>query len=404
MKIHDWCLSLILSIAAFLPFATAAEPLTDVQQKLLQQKLEEQKLIEQKLQYDKQKLPKPAPPVIIIDPLQKLHELKAAGAWYRPYRPYGDHRVLPPGSDRPDGQQPEPGMPEVRRGAFTVTIVGFNAQTQTADDLLENDGRGDEVFLRAATILRNREVGDTSAFVDFATKTFGDINRHPGRRLEAGHAGDRGGLRSGDSFPPLNPAAPAAGDARGDRLPLMIFGGTLVENRDLLIVAPTIYEWDDLGDPPAFFGAVGDVERPMRPWHEGGDNDRAGQLQRSIFRAMTRIADAASHLDPAALADRPVRSGTALGFPLTSGDRGGNRPIGMIRDGDGTPVFTPKALVLDFASAERLADMRFTFATRGAGETGRITLPAGVVPVRYLDDEGLNGDYTIFVHIARGGG
>jgi hypothetical protein len=178
-----------------------------------------------------------------------------------------------------------------------------------------------------------------------------------------------------------------------------VFSGTLVAGRDVVVIAPTIYEWDDLGSTTPFFLAEGDVERPARPWHGGGENDRAGQLQAAIARNAARIGDAASRLDPLSLSERFLVAGRSLGFPTIMGDMGGNRPIGMTRDGLDQLVFTPKALVLDYDTAEMIAGTRFMMSVRGAGEGGRITLPQGVVPIRYLDDEGLNGDYTLFVFV-----
>jgi len=409
MKIQNWWFAGLLSLACAIPVVLrAAEPPQNKAQQL------EQKLIQDKLQYDKLQKETQTPQGV-ANHAKKFELQKAAAQQAQAWRnlpvfgqdPQRQWLVPPMDSPRPDdrgvgqGRVQEQGQPMARGGRFNVTLLGFHVETQTEDDRLENDGRGDEVFLRCATLWHNREIARTSANIDLVTKTFGDVNRLSGRRIEAGRAGDRGGLRSGDSFPPLSPMLPAAGDPRNDRLPLQVFGGMLVAGRDVLVIAPTIHEWDDLGSPAPFFLAEGDVERPARPWHGGGENDRAGQLQTAIARSADRIGDMASRIDPPSLGERFLLAGRSLGFPTISGDMGGNRPIGMTRDGLDQLVFTPKALVLDYDTAELIAGSRFTMSVRGGGPDSRITLPPGVVPVRYLDDEGLNGDYTLFVLVER---
>ena len=84
-----------------------------------------------------------------------------------------------------------------------------------------------------------------------------------------------------------------------------------------------------------------------------------------------------------AAADTPtVRRGVDLNLPTVSGDMGGNRGIGSTDSGDGV-VFQPRGLVLNYAIADRL------------DREGR------AIPVRYLETDGLDGDYTVFLFVRR---
>jgi hypothetical protein len=80
---------------------------------------------------------------------------------------------------------------------------------------------------------------------------------------------------------------------------------------------------------------------------------------------------------------RADRSGHDLDLPSVWGDMGGNRGIGAVDTGDGI-VFQPRAVVLNFAIANRLAD---------AGEEVRVW---------YFDGGGdLNGCYTVTLRVER---
>jgi hypothetical protein len=333
-----------------------------------------------------------------------------------------------PGGDQPGSPQnwairrrPFPDMGDLRQldastssaprvgGYFDVTLLGFTVNHQTRDDLLENDGRGDEVFLRCATLSYDRISNSLAMNTSLATKTFGDINRHSARRIQAGNAGSNGGLQSGNSVPSRNPSQPVPADERGDRLPLHVFGGMLIPGRDEVLIAPTMWEWDDLGETRPFWDAVGDIDNPPFPWHGGGDNDRASRLQSAIETRSGNIAAAVRTLDPRSAHGNFLTSGRTLRFPFVGGDMGGNRPIGMTAAPEGSPdgfEFTPQVLVLNFATADRLAHTRFDLRTDIAGpdstmRTSTSLLPPGVIPIHYVDQGDLGGDYTLFVHIQR---
>ena len=70
----------------------------------------------------------------------------------------------------------------------------------------------------------------------------GDTNGY-GYRVQAGSASDKGGIKTGDSFPGNTPWIRRGGINR-DRLPMMLWEGDLVANQTAAVIIPTIWEWD----------------------------------------------------------------------------------------------------------------------------------------------------------------
>ena len=75
------------------------------------------------------------------------------------------------------------------------------------------------------------------------TPTYGDVNNFPSR-IQAGSRSDKGGLKTGDTFP--------AGDsstrheaARADGLPLLIWEGELRTGQNGVAIAPVVWELDE---------------------------------------------------------------------------------------------------------------------------------------------------------------
>lgn len=153
---------------------------------------------------------------------------------------------------------------------FRVILTGFTVNRQTSDNVLESDGKGDEVLIVAEVAkFDNSEFfyrstgtrhevpvpgywmtdegwngrGNITLRRSLTSIVFGDANNQETPRMRAGSAGEMGGLRTGDKFPSSAPwslsATPSA-----NRLPMLLWEGQL-ENSDLVIIIPTIWEWDD---------------------------------------------------------------------------------------------------------------------------------------------------------------
>ena len=145
-------------------------------------------------------------------------------------------------------------------GRFRVILTGFSVERQTDDNVLESDGKGDEVFIVAEVAeYANREkrpqppqdpfsalFGDNPLLTLRRTLTsivMGDANNQEVPRIRAGTAGNNGGLRSGDQFPTKEPWK-QVGALSQNRLPMQVWEGEL-SGQGMVIIVPTIWEWDD---------------------------------------------------------------------------------------------------------------------------------------------------------------
>ena len=180
-------------------------------------------------------------------------------------------------------------------GTFRVILTGYTVDRQTADNILEADGKGDEVFILAEVAQYDRYSqtipGITSAAFrpgytgelraggeltlrrSLVSVLMGDVNNQNNPpRIQAGSASDRGGLRTGDRFPTNEPWM-LGSEPTSDRPPMLLWEGQLRQGRDLVIIVPTIWEWDGgnvalrqqfTADINAYFGDV--TRRPTQSY------------------------------------------------------------------------------------------------------------------------------------------
>ncbi len=90
------------------------------------------------------------------------------------YRP----RVAPIGP----GKNPPQNQPA--RGFFRVTLNGFRVNNESDDDILEGDGRGDEIFITTNNWMVHKD-GTYQSFRQSKTKVMGDANAHRSAWLRA---------------------------------------------------------------------------------------------------------------------------------------------------------------------------------------------------------------------------
>jgi hypothetical protein len=152
-----------------------------------------------------------------------------------------------------------------------VVLTGFTVNRQTNDNILESDGKGDEVFIVAEVAqFDNSEFfyrqtgsrhevpyfgywltdeglngrGNITLRRSLTSIIMGDANNQEMPRIRAGSAGANGGLRTGDSFPTKG-SWNSTGTSSANRLPMLLWEGELRQPNDLVIIIPTIWEWDD---------------------------------------------------------------------------------------------------------------------------------------------------------------
>lgn len=180
-----------------------------------------------------------------------------------------------PGKGGSDGAKKSELAEQARR--FRVVLTGFTVNHQTNDNILESDGKGDEVFIAAEVAQfdnysnnssyewRQRHhygevppVGDFLNYVEglngagnityrrsLTSIVMGDAENQEAPRIKAGTVDLSGGLGTGDRFPTNQPWN-LTGTPSANRLPMLLWEGEFRANaNDLVIIVPTIWEWDD---------------------------------------------------------------------------------------------------------------------------------------------------------------
>ena len=275
---------------------------------------------------------------------------------------------------------------------FRVVVKGFTCNRETADDILERDGKRDEIYLTSFSYMANRmNKPIASTAVRTRTRNFGDINgRGPESKwaMAGSAAGALGGIQTGDQIPDMEPWKNNA-PASGDLLPFVLWEGNLIPNSDYVVIHPGITEYDG---PADFFTNF---------WHNsilGDAINIAGDLALTPFTALTGANENFAHYNDNAPGVWPVPTvmqqfGTIFYRANISGlseqqlrqlrvdaGRPNDRPIGI----DGSMLFNPLQIRIDHSTANVLVERDFGFGK-------------GIVPIKYRDDDNFKGEYTLYI-------
>lgn len=272
-------------------------------------------------------------------------------------------------------------------GVYRVVVTGFTVQHETYDDLLQLDGKRDEVYVstEVAELDRAQHTIEPMQGV-VVSRVFGDVggmfggrDGHNGR-VQAGSASAAGGLRTGDSYPTSTPWA-LAGTPSPDRLPMEVWRGTLTRGENAVLITPTLWEFDD----PDLREAYRNV------------NQAALQTATELSSSSSFEAFVAQALDPQAALVTQI---APLGYKVVLGvmdaiGKMGDRPIGLRVNEPGSKpgelTFKPRTLLLNFDNVEH--------ALGGSSIGGK---GPGVVTLRFQEnDTKLSGDYTLYLLIER---
>ncbi|HTL69279.1 MAG TPA: hypothetical protein VL200_16555 [Lacunisphaera sp.] len=272
------------------------------------------------------------------------------------------------------------------RGRYRVTFLGVECVHETKDDMLQLDGKRDEIFAGAyvATVARNQGLPkNTTAF---HTKVMGDTNGFPDR-IRAGTASDQGGIQTGDFVPDSSIKTPYIGvKGTTDRFPLAVWEGELVDNGDIVTIAPTVFEWDKNDDGP-WNTWVGWWKTPRG---EPGLADAARNPIKGdqIWSWLTFTEYLPPNKDNYAA---PVHYGPFFD------ESGANRPIGLYDQAAGLitakPVlyWQPWGMVLTRMSVEK-----------ALGTQNAVVIPYSINDApETLTNAALEGQYTLYIQLER---
>ncbi len=243
-------------------------------------------------------------------------------------------------------------------GRIKITLVGAQCNKETWDDILQLDGKSDEVFFNFGFMMSDVN-GNSKFHYQKRTGVYGDNAGIFGNRINAGSAVDlfgnlRGGIKGGDNFN-CN----------------VLMGEYDMDANDVLTITPSIWEWDGGTDMLTTFTNI------LSP------------LTTSLSRAITQQAN---RILSAGNLSNFVIKGDFFSLPSFSNvfasifGKAGDRPIGMTSNGS----YEPKLVLLKSSFIQTIINSNFGYGL-------------GVVPVDF-NEEALgntrdHGNYTILIKI-----
>lgn len=281
---------------------------------------------------------------------------------------------------------------------FRVVAKGFTCNRETADDVLERDGKRDEIYLSSFSFMvnnANNTIPNTS--VRTRTRVFCDINgRGPENKwaMAGSASGGLGGIQTGDNLPDLEPWKNNA-PSSGELLPYVLWEGNLYPGSDYVVIHPGIMEYDGPADfltnfwHNSFIGlaartASNVLTLPFQlftsiPGYSSGSgyNDSSP----GVWPAPGVMQQFGNVFYRANLATLSPEDQQKLYVNAASPN---DRPIGI----DANMVYNPLQIRLDNNIANTLVDRDF-----GYGK--------GIIPLRFKDDDRFKGEYTLYLAFER---
>ncbi len=283
-----------------------------------------------------------------------------------------------------------------RDNYYRVVVKGFTCNRETSDDMLERDGKRDEVYLSSISYMLTAQ-GQTipRTLLKRRSRTMGDVNNRAReeRRCMAGSAfGNLGGIQTGDQVPGVEPWRNKM-SARGDLLPYILWEGELPAGGDQVVIYPTLFEYDGPDDVLTSIWERSLIANVAKT---------ATFLPVHIFMGVTGLGrqsyynddDPGIHPAPTVAQNYPNQffqlnlQGQNLLLPeyssfIVDPGRPGDRPVGLTYQA-GKFFYNPLQLRLDNNGINQLSQADFGY--------GR-----GIVPIRFKDQDEWKGDYTLYV-------
>jgi hypothetical protein len=245
-------------------------------------------------------------------------------------------------------------------GRIRISFVGFDCYRETWDDILNSDGKGDEVFFNFSCLLADKNASSKISY-EKRTGVYGDATGPFSNRISAGTCVDlfgnkKGGIKAGDTY----------------RCNEMIGEYDMAES-DILTIIPTAWEHDPIADNSISFSST------MKGFYNSinqkiglrmlGLNILTGNLVGIIFQS-------------ASLGISKIKAGGEQGEL----GKAGTRPIGMEKFGD----FSAKLVALNTPNLVTICNSDMGFGK-------------GVIAVNYDEVEVGNlrdhGNYTILIRV-----
>ena len=285
--------------------------------------------------------------------------------------------------------------PEIakRSGNYKFTLLGFTCNHPTNDDILERDGKGDEVYITCNGYYQHADQSLTST-ISGQTKVHGDVNNPawivgPDERIRVGSKSSLGGIKEGDSYPAvpyqLNTALhyPEGNNPLKIQIPFQLLQFHLIEDGDKVVFIPVIWEKDNNSEPFndfLYFLSVPGVSDFV--------NYVAGNANDAILHSGDNTRPQLNYMHDILFNFRDVNNGSQVTVKKSIVGDPHDRPVGMHDAGDRFG-FNPIAVKIGYKEAEQLVNSN----PLGVGN--------GIFKIDYIDDPALAGSYTLYFKIEK---
>lgn len=281
----------------------------------------------------------------------------------------------------------DPIPPPAAAGRYRLVATGFYVRHQTVDDMLERDGPGDEIFVRADVLSYH----DNGRFIGRLTRKSAVFGAHNDIRAGSAHqwnsADDQaGGFVTNDRYPPGTAQFSTTRRARANDLPMVLWEGEL-QSDDYVLVIPSVWEWDSAEQSGA-----------ERAWEQGLNSQQEALVIGGPWAVIT-----GNERSPWQTIKQNV-----LRAPLLVFDQG-TRPIGATPSGgdlrSGPAGINPTGIILSTGLNETYLSQSHTVGTEdNSGDTAiysELVLPPGAIEIRLRDPRELEGEYDLYLMLER---
>ena len=271
-------------------------------------------------------------------------------------------------------------------GTYRITLLGFSAIHPTDDDILDSDGKKDEimplVYVRQFDQATGQTLGPGTAAKGYVHGESGGKFR---ARIQAGTASNHGGVQANDVFP-ASLMQGGIGSPSTTTFPLKVFEGFLTRDKEVLVLYPSLWEIDDA---------------PSR-WFDGYFSGLPPRTQDALNPSTPVGAKLRQALDAPGISE--IRGQDAFRMDSWGTNATGDRPIGIesSTSPDGSGGFFDRIIVLNQRKIEEALAAPAKIPNMPAGTIGLSFTEGGVIRVTGTPDPmswNFPGSYVLYLRV-----
>jgi hypothetical protein len=271
-------------------------------------------------------------------------------------------------------------------GNYRITLLGFSAIHPTHDDILDSDGKADEimpmVFVRQFEPVIGQAVGPPTLAKGYV---HGDNGGKFRSRIQAGTASKNGGVQANDVFP-AGLMQGTIGSLSTTTFPLKVFEGPLTRDKEILVLYPSLWEIDDA---------------PSR-WFDGYLSGLPPRTADALNPSTPVGAKLRQALDAPGISE--IRGTDAFRMDTWGTNATGDRPIGIESSSspDGSGGFFDRIIVLNQRKIEEALAAPAKIPNMPAGTIGLSFTEGGVIRVTGKPDPmswNFPGSYVLYLRV-----